>query len=84
MNAIVVGREGQWRINNEEEKNSNDERGGGGAVAATISAALVLGRVCVRVVWLVAIVAMTAAHPRWPRFLFWIARRYWICAVQVR
>ena len=84
MNAIVVGREGQWRINNEEEKNSNDERGGGGAVAATISAALVLGRVCVRVVWLVAFVAVITAHPCWLCFLFWIRCRSWICAVHHR
>ena len=40
VDAIVVGREGQWKIN-------NDERGGGSAaVAATISATLVLVRVC--------------------------------------
>ena len=47
MDTIVVGREGQWRINKEEEKKNNDEPGGGGAaVATTISATLVLGRVC--------------------------------------
>ena len=46
MDAIVVGREGQWRIINDGGK-SNDERGGGGAaVAAAIPAAFVLDRVC--------------------------------------
>ena len=48
VDAIVVGREGQWTINNEEEK-SNDERGGGGggaAVAAAIFATLVRVFVC--------------------------------------
>ena len=42
MDVMVVGREGQWRINKEEEK-KNDERGEGGAA---IPATLVLVRVC--------------------------------------
>ena len=36
MNAIVAGREGQWRINKEEEKKNNDERGGGGASSISV------------------------------------------------
>ena len=35
VDAIVVGRGGQWRINKEEE--TNDERGGGSAAVATVS-----------------------------------------------
>ena len=60
MDAMVVAREGQWRINKEEEKKNNDERGGGGAVAATIS----VNFCCCSCVFvrLVAVVAVTAAH----------------------
>ena len=36
VNAIVAGREGQWRINKEEEKKNNDERGGGGASSISV------------------------------------------------
>ena len=40
VDAIVVGREGQWKINNEEEK-KNDERGGGGASSISVNFVLV-------------------------------------------
>ena len=38
VDGIVVGWEGQWRINKEEEKKNNDERGGvgGGATAMSV------------------------------------------------
>ena len=70
MDAIVVGREGQWRTNKEEEKKKNEERGGVGGGALSMSEQF-RSCVCACVfVWLVAVVAVTAAHPCSRRFPF--------------
>ena len=59
MDAIVVGRGGQWRINKEEE--TNDERGGGSAAVAAVTSVEFCSCSCV-FLQLVAVVAVTAAH----------------------
>ena len=82
VDATIVARGGQWRINKEEEKNNNDERSGRGDSSISVNFCSCVC-VCVRVVWLVAVVAVITAHPCWRRFLFFvIARCRSICAVQ--
>ena len=72
MDAMVVAREGQWRNTKKMKRTTTTD--GVGVVIRPFQSSCVLVCVCVCVlVWLVAFVAVITAHPRWPRFPFWLS-----------